>query len=82
MATYQIPAPSPMSIKGDVVENWKGFENSWEYYDIATELRSKLETKAAKELVAATLITVMGRDFKKIMNSFPTLSAADKKDSN
>ena len=23
MATYQIPPPTPMSLQGDVVENWK-----------------------------------------------------------
>ena len=81
MATYQIPAPAPMSVKGDVVENWKDFENSWEYYVIATDLRSKLNDNEGKEIVAATLCTVMGADCKKIMNSLPSLSAEDKKDS-
>ena len=80
MATYQIPAPSPMSVKGDVAENWKDFENSWEYYVIATDLRSKLDNDEGKEIVAATLCTVMGADCKRIMNSLPSLSAADKKD--
>ena len=80
MATYQIPAPSPMSVKGDVAENWKNFENSWEYYVIATDLRSKLDNDEGKEIVAATLCTVMGADCKRIMNSLPSLSAADKKD--
>ena len=80
MATYQIPAPSPMSVKGDVAENWKDFENSWEYYVIATDLRSKLDNDEGKEIVAATLCTVMGADCKRIMNSLPCLSAADKKD--
>ena len=51
MATYQIPAPPPMSIKGDLIENWKDFENSWGYYAIATDLRSKLaeEAKGARK---------------------------------
>ena len=80
MATYQIPAPSPMSVKGDVAENWKDFENSWEYYVIATDLRSKLDNDEGKEIVAATLCTVMGADCKRIMNSLPRLSTADKKD--
>ena len=69
-----------MSVKGDVAENWKDFENSWEYYVIATDLRSKLDNDEGKEIVAATLCTVMGADCKRIMNSLPSLSAADKKD--
>ena len=80
VATYQIPAPSPMSVKGDVAENWKDFENSWEYYVIATNLRSKLDNDKGKEIVAATLCTVMGADSKRIMNSLPSLSTADKID--
>ena len=79
MATYQIPAPPPMSIKGDVVENWRDFETSWDYYTIATDLRSKETTDAGKEIVAATLCTVMGPESKKIMNSLPSLTDADKK---
>ena len=80
MATYQIPAPSPMSVKGDVAENWKDFENSWEYYVIATDLRSKLDNDEGKEIVAATLCTVMGAYCKRIMNSLPSLSATDRND--
>ena len=44
MSTYKIPAPQPMSLKGDVVKNWKEFENSWDYYLIATNLRAKMTT--------------------------------------
>ena len=77
MATYQIPAPSPMS---DVAENWKDFENSWDCYVIATDLRYKLDNDEGKEVVAAALCTVMGADCKRIMNSLPSLSAADKKE--
>ena len=80
MASYQIPAPSPIYVKGDVVENWKDFENSWEYYVIATDLRSKLDNDEGKEIVAATLCTVMGADCKQIMNSLPSLSTEVKKD--
>ena len=68
-----------MSIKGDVVENWRDFETSWDYYTIATDLRSKETTDAGKEIVAATLCTVMGPESKKIMNSLPCLTDADKK---
>ncbi|XP_048586619.1 uncharacterized protein K02A2.6-like [Nematostella vectensis] len=57
MATYQIPAPPPMSLQGDVVENWQDFESSWDYYTIATDLRSKFTFPPGKEIVAATLCT-------------------------
>ena len=74
MAPYQIPDPSPTSVRGDIAENWKDFENSWECFVIATDLRSKLNNDEGKKIVAATLCTVMGAD------SLPSLSAADKKD--
>ena len=85
MAMYQIPAPTPLSLKGDVTENWKDFENSRDYYLIATDLRSKLkngdgnDNPVGMEIVAATLCTVMGGECKKVMNSLPTLSMEDKK---
>ena len=41
MATYQLPVPHPMSLQGDVVENWKEFEDAWEDYMIATKLNQK-----------------------------------------
>ena len=87
MAAYQIPTPTPMSPKGDVTENWKDFEDSWSHYVTATGLRSKLTTEDGVtanpegcELVASTLCSVMGAECKKVMNSLPALSAADKKD--
>lgn len=85
MASYQIPAPPPMSLKGDVVENWREFENAWQYYIIATNLRAKLkkgdgsDDPEGMEIVAATLCTIMGPECKKVMNSLPTLSDDDKK---
>ena len=80
MATYQIPAPPPISLKGDLVENWKDLENSWGYYVITTDLRSRVTEEGGKEIVAATLCTVMGPECKKVMNSLPTLTAEHKKD--
>ena len=47
---------------------------------IATDLRSKLDNDKGKEIVAATLCTVVKADCKRIVNSLPSLSAADKKD--
>lgn len=87
MAAYQIPAPAPMDVHGDVVENWKEFECAWKYYIVATGLASKMlkddgkeKNKAGELQVAATLCSVMGKDCLKIMNSLPTLTENDKKD--
>ena len=61
MATYQIPPSTPMSLQGDVVENWKEFEAAWDDYIIATQLDLKM-TKEDKtpdpnglKMVSATL---------------------------
>ena len=87
MSTYQIPAPSPMVLHGDVAENWKD-ESAWKYYALATQLNDKL-TKANGDpnpsgilQVAAILCAVMGTDCLKIMKSLPTLSETDKGDAN
>ena len=85
MATYQIPAPSPMSFKGDIVENWKEFETAWADYLVATELDKKLKTAdnqpdpAGQTVVAATLCSVIGADCKKVLNNLPDLTAADRR---
>ena len=74
-----------MSMQGNVSENWKEFQTSWDYYCIATELENKLkkpdgsDDAAGMKLVAATLCSIMGAECLKIMNSLPTLSTDDKK---
>ena len=79
MATYQIPPPTPMSLTGDVVENWKEFESAWEDYLVATQLDEKLTTNdgrdenvAGSRTVAATLCAVMGPPCKKVLMNLPT----------
>ena len=85
MATYQIPAPSPMCLKGDVVEQWKEFENAWNDYLIATELNLKLKKNDGAPnppgvaIVAATLCSVMGAECKRVLNSLPDLTNEDRK---
>ena len=74
MASYQIPPPPSMSMKGDLCTNWKTFKQSWDYYVIATELTAK-----TKVIQAATLCSIMGQDCVKIMNTLTTLSDDDKK---
>ena len=74
-----------MSIKGDVVYNWKEFEAAWGDYLIATQLDAKLrnhddsETPAGMAMVAATLCTVMGQACRGVLANLPALSAEDKK---
>ena len=64
MATYQIPAPSPMKLKGDEEENWKVFKDAWADYLIATELNKKDKT-----IQVATLRSVMGAECRKRLHS-------------
>ena len=73
MASYQISALTPMSLKGDVVENWQDFETAWDDYLLATQLNEKLVNNnnepciAGMAQVAATLCSVMGPECKKVL---------------
>ena len=40
---YNIPAPEPMDMKGDVYNNWIIFRAQWENYEIAIRLDEKDE---------------------------------------
>ena len=59
MMYSQLPMPPPMSLKGNLADNWTFFKESWESYKIATELGKKpkqviLETyQIAKNLPVA-----------------------------
>ena len=85
MAAYQIPHPAPMSVQGDVAQNWKDFEVEWGHYVVATQLVKKLKKdngqpdEAGMLQVASTLCSVMGKDCLKIMNSLPTLTEVDRR---
>ena len=85
MASYQIPAPSPMSLSGDVVANWKEFEEAWTDYEIATELKGKLKKadgtadSAGEQLVAATLCSILGSEARKVLNSLPAMTIEKRK---
>lgn len=84
MASFQIPAPEPMVVSGDVAQNWLDFRAAWGFYFTATGLEAKLYDEGGNEVplgfrqAAATLCAVMGRDCLKVVQSLPTLSAADK----
>ena len=65
-----------MNVKDDVSNNWKLFQQAWQYYVTATEL-----SKKSKEVQAGALCSVMWMDRVKVMNSPTTLTVEDKKDS-
>ena len=79
MAAYEIPPPAPMSMQGDVTQNWEEFETEWGHYVVATQLVKKLKKdngqpdKAGMLQVASTLCSV------KVMNSLPALTEADQR---
>lgn len=42
-----------MSLKEDIAENWKEFENIWGYYVIVMNLQAKLKDTNGRELIVA-----------------------------
>ena len=77
MATYQVPAPAPLSLKGDMVENVKAFTAAWNNWMLATGLQAKLTKEdgaaddAGEKVVAATLLSVVGAEAVRIINTLP-----------
>ena len=62
-----IPVPAPMDMKGDLTQNWDFFRESWDNYEIATELREK-----SLEVRVATLLAVIGKHALRIYRHLPT----------
>jgi hypothetical protein len=77
MATYQIPPPAPLALKGDMVENVKAFKAAWNNWILATGLKDR--TKKAdgsvdpegEKVVAATLLSIVGPEAVRIVNTLP-----------
>ena len=62
--TSTLPVPAPMSMQGNLAENWKFFKQMWNNYEIA----SGLDTKT-NEVRKATLQVVMEQEcFRVIQN--------------
>ena len=57
MMYSQLPTPPPMSLKGNLAENWTFSRESCESYKIATELDKK-----PKPVILETLKIVLGRE--------------------
>ena len=51
------PIPSPMNVKGDLVNNWEFFKQQWQDYEVATGL-----DKQEQKIRLATLRSAMGKD--------------------
>ena len=67
VAVYsQIPPPPPVNMNGNLAENLKFFKKSWSNYIVATELDKK-----AKNVVLATLYTVLGTEVNQIAENLP-----------
>ena len=60
-----------MSMLGNLSENFKTFEQSWEYYVTAIGL-----SETSEEIQAAALCSVLGPECVKTMNILTTLPAA------
>jgi transposase InsO family protein len=68
-----IPPPQQMDMKGHLPTNWQFFRDSWENYEIATELN--LKTDAVR---VATLLSIIGKECFLIFKNLP-LSEDDRK---
>ena len=55
-----------MDMKGDLASNWEFFQDSWKNYAVATKLDKK-----EPEIVAATLLSVMGKECLQVCRNLP-----------
>ena len=72
MMYSQLPTPPPMSLKGNLAENWTFSRESWESYKIATELDKK-----PKPVILETLKVVLGRETYQIAKNLPVADRTD-----
>ena len=74
MAQLNIPPPAKMDMNGDVTQNWRYFQDSWNNYIIATDLKS---SDAA--VIVATLLSVIGKECYQVYMHLP-MTEAERKD--
>ena len=74
MASVNMPVPTPMDVKGDLLSNWTFVKDQWEDYEVATGLREK-----SKNVRVATLRSVMDRDCLRILKNLE-ITDDDRKD--
>ena len=63
---HNIPLLAKMNMNGDITQNWRYFQDGWENYVIAKDLRSK-----GAELIVATLLSVMGKECYQVYMHLP-----------
>lgn len=74
MAKSAIPVPACMDMDGDLATNWDFFRDCWSNYATANELGKK-----PKEVVAAILLSVVGKSCFKVFKNLP-MPDGDRKD--
>ena len=74
--TSHFPIPSPMNVKGDLVNNWEFFKQQWQDYEVATGL-----DKQEQKIRLATLRSAMGKDCLQIFLNLK-LSSEQQQDMN
>ena len=75
MATANLPVPDQMNCAdGEASANWEFFLEQWQNYNVATGLAKK-----DKEIQAATLATVMGRECYTVLKNLELITS-DRKD--
>ena len=73
-AASNFPIPAAMDTKGDMLSNWKYFQQQWEDYEIATGLDKK-----GNKIRMATLRSIMGKECLRIFQAL-RIPDADKDD--
>ena len=67
MATGQryIPIPRPLSLTGNLAQNWKTFSRDWSNYEIASKLNNE-----EMPIRVATLLSCIGNDAMNVFDGF------------
>ena len=73
MADRLLP-PSPLSLQGNLKENWRRFQQQFEIYLSATQIKGKNE-----EVKSSTFLHVIGPDALEIYNTFTWENEGDEK---
>ena len=65
--------PKPLSLEGNVTENWKVWKHNFEFYLLATERQDK-----SKEIRAGIFLHSVGDDARRLYNTLVFDADADK----
>ena len=61
-----IPIPKPLSLTGNVVQNWKIFRRDFTNYEIATKLKGE-----DMDIRVATLLSCIGSEAMNVFDGLP-----------